>query len=480
MKSKHELVWENCLKIIKDNINLQSYNTWFKPIVPVKLDDDVLTIQVPSQFFYEWIEEHFIALLRKTIQRELGSNGKLEYRIKMESDNLVNAKTINVPNQKEGVVESNEVDIPMLFSKPIVKNPFIALGLKKIKIPSQLNSNYTFDNFIEGDSNKFARNAAKAIAKAPGVTSFNPLVIYGGSGLGKTHLAQAIGNYIKANNPNKSVLYVASEKFTSQFVAAAMDKENQNSTSDFVHFYQQIDVLIIDDIHYFSNKPKTQDIFFHIFNHLHQNGKQLILTSDRPPKDLEGIEERLLSRFKWGLTTDIQVPDYETRYAILQNKIHKDGMELEEDIVRFIATNIKTNVRDLEGVLTTLFAQATFNKQEISLDLAKKTVINFVKHATKEISLDMIQKTVCDYFEVPVEKLKESTRKRQFVQARQLSMYFAKEYTKFSLKAIGSEFGGRDHSTVIHSCQAVKNLIDTDEEFKDAVDELKKRIELSL
>jgi chromosomal replication initiator protein len=478
MNNKHELVWENCLKIIKDNINLQSFKTWFEPIRPIKIDNNILTIQVPSQFFYEWLEEHYVSLLRKTIKRELGETAQLEYRILMESRNAnnENPKTIDLPNHREGVYGANEVSLPAMLSTPMVKNPFVIPGLKKIHVDSQLNPNYTFESFIEGDCNKFARNAGRAVAKSPGGTAFNPLVIHGGVGLGKTHLAQAIGNYIKTHTPNKTVLYVGSERFTSQFLNALKD----NSTNDFIHFYQQIDVLIIDDIQFFGNKAKTQDIFFHIFNHLHQSGKQLILTSDKAPRDLEGMEERLLSRFKWGLTTDLQTPDYETRITILQKKIHADGIELNDDVIRFIATNIKSNIRELEGALTTILAQATLNRQEINLDLAKRTVMSFVKHTTKEISLDMIQKTVCDYFEVPVEKLKEPTRKRQFVQARQLSMYFAKEFTKASLKNIGQQFGGRDHSTVIHSCQAVRNQIDTDEDFKEAVEELKKRIEISL
>lgn len=478
MKSKHELVWESCLKIIKDNISLQSFTTWFEPIKPIKVENFVLTIQVPSQFFYEWLEEHYVTLLRKTIKRELGDQAKLEYRVLMESKSSANTnpKTMDLPNNREGIYGANEVSLPTMLSTPMVKNPFVIPGLKKIHVDSQLNPNYLFETFIEGDCNKFARNAAKAVAKSPGGNAFNPLVIHGGTGLGKTHLAQAIGNFIKTNTPGKTVLYVGSEKFTTQFLNALREQ----STNDFIHFYQQIDVLIIDDIHYLGNKAKTQDIFFHIFNHLHQNNKQLILTSDKAPKDLEGVEDRLLSRFKWGLTTDLQSPDYDTRVSILRKKMYADGVEMSEDVVRFIATNIKNNVREIEGVVTSILAQATLNKQEINLDLAKRTVLNFVKHATKEISLEMIQKTVCDYFEVPVEKLKEPTRKRQFVQARQLSMYFAKEFTKASLKSIGQQFGGRDHSTVIHSCQAVKNLVDTDEDFKDSVDELRKRIELSL
>jgi len=477
MRSKLEQVWDNCLQIIKDNISNQSYKTWFEPIKPVKLQNNVLTIQVPSQFFYEWIEEHYITLLRKTIKRELGDDAKLEYRIVMDNNNGHQSNTtVNLPNNRDAVVMSNEMALPGIFVNPMIKNPFVIPGLKKINVDPQLNAAYNFESFIEGDCNRLARSAGYAVAKSPGSTAFNPLVVYGGVGLGKTHLAQAIGNFVKNLNPNKTVLYVSSEKFTNQFI----DALKNNSVNDFVHFYQMIDVLIIDDIQFFANKQKTQDIFFHIFNHLHQTGKQLVLTSDRAPKDLENMEERLLSRFKWGLSADLQVPDFETRIAILENKMHADGIELPKEVVEFIAYNIKSNIRELEGVLTSIMAQATLNRQEINLDLAKRTVVNFVKNVSKEISLETIQKTVCEYYEVQVDKLKEPTRKRNIVQARQLSMYFAKEYTPNSLKAIGSHFGGRDHSTVIHSCQAVRNLIDTDEDFRDQVEDLRKRIELSL
>ena len=476
--SKCELIWEKCLRIIKDNISVQSYKTWFEPIKPITLDNNVLTIQVPSQFFYEWLEEHYVTLLRKTIKRELGEKAKLEYQIVM--DGSENGKkdpvTMNVPNYRESAKKYNEVNAPGIYQHPMIKNPFVIPGLKKINVDSQLNPNYNFDSYIEGDCNRLARSAGYAVAKAPGGTAFNPLVLYGGVGLGKTHLAQAIGNHIKHINANKTVLYVSSEKFTNQFI----DSLKNNSVNDFIHFYQLIDVLIIDDIQFFANKVKTQDIFFHIFNHLHQSGKQLVLTSDRAPKDLEGMEERLLSRFKWGLSADLQVPDFETRTAILKNKLHADGIEMPDDVIEFVAFNIKSNIRELEGVLISLLAQSSLNKQEINLELAKRTVAHFVKSVSKEISIDTIQKAVCDYFDVPIEKLAEKTRKRAIVQARQLSMYFAKEFTNNSLKAIGSYFGGRDHSTVIHSCQAVRNLIDTDDDFRDAVEELKKRIQLSM
>lgn len=476
MERTAEEVWKSCLKIIKDNVSLQSYKTWFEPIQPVGLDEKVLTIQVPSQFFYEWLEEHYVSLLRKTIKRELGEDARLEYRIIVEnSSGAGNAYTINIPNYNTGSNANPEANIPLVIGKNI-KNPFIIPGLKKVNIDPQLNPNYNFESFVEGDCNRLARSAGYAVAQKPGGTAFNPLVMYGGVGLGKTHLAQAIGNEIKKKFPNKTVLYVSSEKFTNQFI----DALKSNAVNDFIHFYQLIDVLILDDIQFFANKDKTQDIFFHIFNHLHQSGKQLVLTSDRPPRDLEGVEERLLSRFKWGLSADLQVPDFETRIAILEKKMYSDGIELPRDVVEFVAYNINTNIRELEGALISLLAQASLNKKEIDIDLAKKIIKNFVKSISREVSIEYIQKTVCEHFDVEVEKLKEKTRKRAIVQARQLSMYLAKNYTKNSLKVIGKHFGGRDHSTVIHSCQAIQNLLDTDPEFKDSVQEIQKKIQMSI
>ncbi len=476
MNQSFETVWDNCLKIIKDNVSLQSFKTWFEPIKPVKLNSNVLTIEVPSQFFYEWLEEHYVTLLRKTIKRELGNDARLEYSIVIEnSSGGSNPYTINIPTFNTGTAKNPEVSLPINVGSSI-KNPFIIPGLKKVNIDSQLNPNYNFDSFVEGDCNRLARSAGFAVASKPGGTAFNPLVIYGGVGLGKTHLAQAIGNQIKLNFNNKTVLYVSSEKFANQFI----DALKSNAINDFIHFYQLIDILIIDDIQFFANKIKTQDIFFHIFNHLHQSGKQLVLTSDRAPKDLEGMEERLISRFKWGLSADLQLPDFETRVAILEKKMYADGIELPREIIEFVAYNINTNVRELEGALISLLAQSSLNKKEVDLDLAKKIIKNFVKGISREVSIDFIQKTVCEHFNVQADKLKEKTRKRAIVQARQLSMYLAKNMTKNSLKLIGKHFGGRDHSTVIHSCQAIQNLIDTDEEFKDSVHEIQKKIQLSL
>jgi chromosomal replication initiator protein len=471
-------VWNNCLDIIKDNVSAQSFKTWFEPIRPVEIKSSVLTIQVPSQFFYEWLEEHYVSLLRKTIKRELGNSARLEYRIVVEnSSNGASPSTVDYPNYNTGNSSNPEVGLPIsILTGNQIKNPFIIPGLKKMNIDSQLNSSYNFDSFVEGDCNRLGRSAGYAVSQKPGGTAFNPLVLFGGVGLGKTHLAQAIGNEVKQNFPNKTVLYVQSEKFMNQF----FDAVKNNSVNDFVHFYQVIDVLIVDDIQSFANKEKTQDVFFHIFNHLHQNGKQLVLTSDRSPRDLEGMEERLLSRFKWGLSADLQVPDFETRIAILEKKMYADGIELPREVVEFVAYNINTNVRELESALISLLAQASLNKKEIDLDLAKKIIKSFVKSISREVSIDYIQKTVCDYFSVPIDTLREKTRKRMIVQARQLSMFLAKNYTKNSLKVIGKHFGGRDHSTVIHSCQAVQNLIDTDQEFREAVADIQKKIQMSI
>jgi len=476
MEKTFQTVWENCLKIIKDNVPTQSYKTWFEPIKAFKLEGSVLTIQVPSLFFYEWLEEHYVNLLRKTIKHELGPEGRLEYNIVMDKANPGNNKpyTINIPTTGNGELKNQPVPMPVRINESI-QNPFVIPGLKKITIDPQLNGNYSFDNFVEGDCNRLARSAGFAVAAKPGGTSFNPLMIYGSTGLGKTHLAQAIGASVKTHNPDKLVLYVSAEKFTQQFV----DSIKNNSAPDFVNFYQLIDVLIVDDVHNFAGRDRTQEIFFHIFNHLHQTGKQIILTSDKAPKDLAGLEERLLSRFKWGLSADLQVPDLETRIAILYKKMQKDGIELPTEIIEYIAHNVDTSVRELEGALITLLAHATMNRKEIDLPLAKQMLRNFIQNVSKEISIEYIQKLVCEYFEVPVEMVKSKTRKREIVQARQISMYLAKNLTKSSLKSIGQHFGGRDHSTVIYACQTVDDLIDTDKKFKGYVQDIQKKLKLS-
>lgn len=475
MEKTYDKIWSNCLSIIKDIVEWQHFKTWFEPIQPVALKGSVLTIQVPSQFFYEYIEEHYVTLLSKTLKREMGKDARLEYRIMVDSGNDKNKPmTMDVSGQSFKSYSNNEVDFPLVINNQ-VKNPFVIPGLKKMQIDSQLNPIYTFDAFIEGDCNRVARRAGKTVAEKPGGTSFNPLVVYGGVGLGKSHLVQAIGNEVKRLHPNKVVLYVSSEKFINQF----QDHSRNNAINDFIHFYQLIDVLILDDVQFFNRAEKTQDAFFAIFNHLHQSGKQLILSSDKSPKDLEGMQERLLSRFRWGLSADLQVPDYETRIEILESKMKNNGLDLPKEVVKYIAYNIQNNVRELEGALISLLAQSSLNKREIDLDLAKKVLRNFIKTSTKEITIDTIQKMVCEFFDLPYDRLLQKTRKREIVQARQITMYLSKIFTKNSLKTIGEHFGGRDHTTVIHSCQTVKDLMDTDSLFRESVMELQQKVQLA-
>ncbi len=471
-----EDVWNGILKLIQDNVPAQSFRTWFEPIKPIKLDNKVLTIQVPSQFFYEWLEEHYVSLLKKTLKQELGIGARLEYNIIVENGTgNASPYVVNIPGSTSSKADLQQSSVGINLN-PSIKNPFIIPGIKKVNIDSNLNPSLTFDNFIEGDCNRLARSAGIAVANKPGGTSFNPLMIFSETGLGKTHLVHAIGNLIKQNSRNKIVVYVPVEKFMNQFVDAIRNNSNQ----DFINYYQQIDVLIVDDVQFLENKQKTQEIFFTIFNHLHQQGKQIILTSDRAPKDLKGMDERLLSRFKWGLSADLQTPDFETRQAILEYMMYNDGITLSREVVEYVSHNINTNIRELQGALVSLLAQASMNRKEVNIDLAKQILKNFVKNNTREISIEYIQKLVCDYFTIPVEQVKSKTRKREIVQARQISMFYAKDLTKSSLKTIGMHFGGRDHSTVIHACQTVNDLMETDKKFKADIDEIGKRIKMNL
>lgn len=465
-------VWAECLSFIKDNIQPQAFKTWFEPIKPVKLADNALSVQVPSKFFYEWLEEHYVKLLKVALTKTLGEGAKLVYIIKMENT-YGNREpfTEKIPSSNRSSHAPQEIDVAIKSKSPELKNPFVIPGIRNIKIESQLNPNYSFDNFLEGDANRLARSAGMAVANKPGGTSFNPLLVFGGVGLGKTHLAHAIGVEIKDKYPERTVLYISAEKFTQQYIESV----KKNTRNDFIHFYQLIDVLIIDDVQFLSGKSGTQDVFFHIFNHLHQNGKQVILTSDKAPVDMQDIEQRLLSRFKWGLSAELQTPDYETRVSILKNKLYKDGVEMANDIIDYVAKNIKTNVRELEGAIISLIAQSSFNKKEVTLDLAQQVVEKFVKNTKREVSIDYIQKVVSDYFEMDVTTLQSKTRKRHIVQARQLAMFFAKKFTKASLASIGSQIGKRDHATVLHACKTVDNLAETDKQFKKYIEDLTKK-----
>lgn len=465
-------VWNDCLEVIRENVGEENFNTWFKPINPLRVEGDVLTIQVPSQFFYEWLEDNYVPVLKRAIHSVLGPTGRLEYSVVVDSGNQqtppvsVNYPVNGAGNRRSGV--GNGAFTADEYS------PFSLRALNPQTINSRLNTAYSFDNFVEGDCNRLARSAGVAVAKKPGVTSFNPLMLYGGVGVGKTHLVQAIGNEIKNNMPNKVVLYVDQSDFTNQFLNALQNHKLQ----DFQNFYQQVDLLILDDVQFLAGREKTQEMFFHIFNQLHQSGKQIIMTSDCPPRDMKGFQERLLSRFKWGLTADLQEPDFETKLAIINRKMLADGIQIPQEVSEYLAYSVDTNLRDMEGVLNSLIFHATLLKKEIDLELAKEVLKNIIKEIQSDVSVDFIQKTVADTFKVDLEAMKGKVKKREIVIPRQVAMYFCKRYTQLTLALIGENFGGRDHSTVIHALESVEDMMKTDANFKATVDDLGKKLKL--
>ncbi len=451
-----QTIWKDCLKIIKENVPQITYNTWFLPIKPMNFENGTIEVQIPSKFFWEWVDEHYNTLLNNALREVIGENARLTYTTYEEKEEFQSAV-------QEKPVIKEEIKIQ---EAPKVQNTF----------ETNLNEKYTFDNFIKGEGNQLARAAAGAIADNPGGTSFNPLFVYGGVGLGKTHLIQAIGNKILERMPEKRIIYISSDQFTIEFV----DAIQSNRANEFSSFYRSMDVLIIDDIQFLIGKEKTQDLFFHIFNTLHQMGKQIILSSDKPPKDLKGLDDRLISRFQWGLTADIQPPDLETRIAILHKKSSDFGMNIIPEILEHIATNITSNIRELEGCLIKLLANASLNSRDINLELAKRTVKEIATNRKVSVSIESITKCVCEYLSVDENKLRDKTRKKEVVLARQLAIYLSKQLTKSSLKTIGLHFGGRDHSTVIHACKSIEESILLDKNLKEIVDSIRTKIELNL
>ena len=469
MEVSCETIWNECLEIVRREVDEQNFNTWFAPIVPVRNDGDVLTIQVPSQFFYEWLEENYVPVLKKAVTTVLGPTGKLEYSVIVDSGNKQNPPVaVNYPNGLKNKSAGNQ----QVTGSDEPYSPFSFRVLNPQTVNSRLNTTYTFENFVEGDCNRLARSAGVAVAKKPGVTSFNPLMLYGGVGVGKTHLVQAIGNEIRNKLPEKIVLYVDQNDFTNQFLNALQNHKIQ----EFQNFYLQVDLLILDDVQFLSGREKTQEMFFHIFNQLHQSGKQIIMTSDCPPRDLKGFQERLLSRFKWGLTADLQEPDFETKLAIIHNKMESDGIEIPTEVAEYLAYSVDTNLRDMEGVLNSLLFHATLLKKDIDLELARDVMKNIVKEIQSDVSVDFIQKTVADYFKIDAEAMKSKVKKREIVIPRQVAMYFSKRFTQLTLQLIGENFGGRDHSTVIHALESVDDMMKVDANFKNQVEELNKKL----
>jgi chromosomal replication initiator protein len=466
-----ERVWSACLGLIQENINSLAFKTWFLPIRPLSFSGSELTIEVPSQFFYEWIEENYSVHVKQALRQVIGPEAKLMYSIVMDKSQG-QPVTIELPHQ----TDTPPAERPALqgASEAKVMADRARFERGRARFESNLNPKYTFSTLIRGDCNSLAFAASKSIAQNPGQNAFNPLVIYGGVGLGKTHMMQAIGNSVMENHMSSAVLYVSSEKFAIDFVNAIQNGNIQ----EFSSFYRNIDVLIIDDIQFFAGKEKTQEEIFHIFNTLHQSNKQIILSADRPIKEIKGIEDRLISRFNWGLSTDIQAPDYETRKAIIQSKLKQSGVSLDPVVIEFIATNVTNNVRELEGCIVKLLAARSLDNQEIDLQFTKSTLKDIIRYNTKQLTLDTIEKAVCAFFSITSNDLKGKSKKKEIAVGRQIAMYLSKDMTDSSLKTIGLHFGGRDHSTVIHALNTVEKKIESSNDERKKIEELKKRIEI--
>jgi chromosomal replication initiator protein len=469
-------VWSSCLGVLAENVNSQSFKTWFEPIVPLRLNAGTLTLQTPSQFFRDWLDERYEGMLSMAVMRVLGKDAVLEFEVAKDEGRV--EEELELPPPAPPIQPLPKKNYPQQPDTFRTANGASQFGSQRSvdmngNFQTFLNPRYTFDNFIKGESNQLARAAATAVANNFGGKSFNPLVIYGGTGLGKTHLVQALGNEVMKHNKSRRVIYVSSEKFTVEFV----DAIQSDRVNEFSAFYRSMDILIVDDVQFFSGKEKTQDSFFHTFNELHQMGKQIVLSSDRPPKELRDLDERLLSRFQWGLTADIQPPDLETRIAILQHKSAEDGYELPGDVTEFIAANVTSNIRELEGCLISILAKSSLEGREINLDLARDVLQVVVGDVKSPINIEEIQRSVCEFFKIPEDMIRAKTRKQEIVSARQIAMYLAKVLTNSSLKTIGVHFGGRDHSTVIHAIQCVEDQMKMDSKHKANVEHLKRRLE---
>jgi len=444
-------IWQKSLEIIRENINPRSFQTWFAPLKPIHLDATGLVLGVPNKFFCEWLDNHYMKILHNAIAQAYGQSLSVEYRV-LDEKPFSPYKDPNIKiHQKE--------------QKPAPE-----------KYESNLNNHYTFENFVVGDGSRFAHAAAIAVAEAPGNTNYNPLLIYGGTGLGKTHLVQAIGNKVRDLRPNLKVYYTSSESFTSHFISSIQ----QNKAIEFSHFYRSCDVLLIDDIHFFNNKGKTQEEFFHTFNELHQKKKQIVLTSDRPVAELGFLEERLVSRFQWGLIADVQPPDLETRIAILQKKCEENQLEIPSEIIEYLAVNLTHNIRELEGALTRLLAQVLLTHTEPTLELARMVVSEIGKPANKQITIEQIIQLTAKNFGVPEDRFMKKDRKKHVAIARQVAMYLSVELTHHSTVNIGLHFGGRDHATVIYAHRIIAVKMSGDPVFKNKISELRKRLEYTI
>lgn len=461
MQANYQSLWNNCLGIIKDIVPETAFRTWFLPVEPVSYENKKFTIQVPTEYFYEYLEGNYVHVLKKTLFHVFGDGIILKYRVGVDK------------SKKNGTVDNPAGNGTVLKGLSSVDT-----GKAPRDFNPQLNSRYTIDSFYEGTSNKLARRAGETIADNPGKTTFNPLLLYGHSGVGKTHLCHAIGLRTREMHPGKKVLYVSANTFQIQYT----DAVRKNTANDFLMFYQGLDVLILDDIHELVGKQQTQNTFFHIFNNLHQLGKQLVMTSDKAPAEIHGMEERLITRLKWGLTTEIERPDKALRKKILKEKIEKEkieskGLVFREDVFDYIAENVTDNIRDLEGTLISLIAQAKINNREIDIALARQVIKQNVSAKPVEaLSIEKIKKVVCDCFHLEQELIHSPSRKREIVQARQIVMYLAKKYMHLPLSCIGKNVGGKNHATVLHACNTVKDQIEINKSFRSTMEALEEAL----
>jgi chromosomal replication initiator protein len=480
-------IWQRSLDTIKTQISPQSFTTWFEPLVPKSLEGTTLTLLAPSGFISEWILQHYQQLIEGALTELLGPQAGFTFEHAAEVEGV---ETLLAPMTAPPVVVAavsappvaaqisapvNRISVPgtqVRENIPVRKEN--GASQKQQPIDSNINPGYTFDTFIKGESNKLASAASMAVGNNPGGTRYNPLVIYGNVGLGKTHLIHAIGNYALEKFPGLRVLYTSSERFTKEFV----DAVQSDRINEFNNLYRSIDMLIIDDVQFFAGKERTQDSFFHTFNELREKGKQIILTCDRPPKELKDIDDRLLNRLQWGLTADISAPDLETRIAILRHKAERDGFDISDEVLEFIASNVTTNIRELEGCLISLEATISLEGKEASVELAREVLRKVARRSAPVLSVETIQKYTAKFFSIDEQLLRDKTRKQEVVVARQVAMYLCKELTASTLNTIGVHFGGRDHSTVIHAQQTIVDDMRNDPAFAHRVNELKRQLEL--
>ncbi|MCF0220241.1 MAG: chromosomal replication initiator protein DnaA [Muribaculaceae bacterium] len=462
MTQNHKHLWEKCRDFFRDNLSSpEQFAAWFEPLEPLEFVDGALTIYAPSQYFVEQLEERYLQLINVGIRKFFGPETRLFYEFTVAGDDEAGRVTL-APSNKSTAVSANE----QTLSNPFCTKP-------AVRIDSNLNPRNTFANYCSSKSNQLARSIAEAIATQPNLRTFNPLFIFGSTGVGKTHLIQAIGLRMLEDNPDLRVLYVTARLFESQYTTAV----TSHNVNDFINFYQSIDVLIVDDIQDFvGKKPATQNAFFHIFNHLHQNQKHLILSSDCPPAQMEGLEQRLLQRFKWGMTAELERPDYELRREVLQQKALQDGLQIPQDVIEFIASNVTESIRELEGIVVSLLAHSMLMNCELSIELARKVISNAVRNIRHQINFEMIVRHVCDYYGIDSDALFTKTRKREVSDARQMVMFMAKKHAKMSLASIGARFS-RTHATVIHACRNIEERLPLEKKLREDVEKIEQLLQ---